>query len=96
MQEIVDLRDGVGVAERQHGALMNMLLKCLVDVAAYTMGGGVGVVEFGMLMFELLKLLHHHVEVAIRYFGGVQHVVIIIVSVKFLAQVFDLLGCIHL
>ena len=58
--------------------------KILTEVAAYTLGGRVGVIHVRMLLLKCFELMHQVVEFLIGNCGPVQHIVIVIVCVQLL------------
>ena len=62
------------------------LLEVLVKVASHAYAWRVGVEVIGVLRFEILKLAHQMVELLVGYYGSVQHIVIIVMRVKFFTQ----------
>ena len=56
----------VGVREREHGVFVGHLPELLVQVAAHTLSGTVGVGHLGMAGLKVLQLVHQEVEFLIR------------------------------
>ncbi len=70
----------------------------LRQIAAHTVGGGVGVVPFRMFFLKLLKALHQYVKVVIGNSRGVVHIIAVVVPLYFPAQTCDFIVyffCVH-
>ncbi len=65
---------------------MQVLLETLRQVGAYAAGGRERVGILGVLGFEAFEFFHHHVEIAVGDFRRVQHIVVMVVAVEFVAQ----------
>ena len=65
---------------------MRPLSKPFGNVTSHPMSRRIRVVELRMLLFELFQLFHKHVEVVVRYLRLIKHVVVMIMSVKFVAK----------
>ena len=99
--ELLDFRDGVGVAQRQHGVAVPALHEACtglrlgvaveggVKVGAHLPGGGVGAVEFRVFRLQAFELVHQRVELEVGDYGGVVDVISPAVLLERAAQLFD-------
>ena len=71
---------------------MAYLLKLVGDIRADALSWGEGVGHVGILLLEILELMHQHVELAVADLGRVEHVVVVVVAVELSAQVGDALS----
>ena len=62
------------------------LHEILVQVTPHTHGRRVFIVTLGMLGFQILQLTHQEVKRLVVYLGCIQHIVTMVVLVKFLTQ----------
>ena len=88
-EELVQLVERVGVAQREHGVAVAHGAELGPEVAAHAQRGRRGVGVFGMFAFELLEFAHHRVEVEIGDFGRVFDIVFMVVVVELPAQLLD-------
>ncbi len=92
-QELVELLQRVGIAQREHREAVFDRTEFGGDVAPDPHGGGVGIGVFGVRLLQILQLAHHPVEVEVRYLGCIVDVVFPVVVVELSAQLFDSLSC---
>src|SRR5208337_628622 len=88
---VAQLLFGVSVVQREHGRGMLRFHEPLARLAAHALRRRVGSDEFRMVRLEPLELVHQFVEVGIRKFRIIQHVIAIFVVPNLLAQSFDFL-----
>ena len=87
--EFVQFVQRVGVAQRQHRVAVPDGPELRREVAADPHRRRIGIGEFGMRAFQLLKLAHHRVEFEVRDFGGVFDVILEIMQFELTAQLLD-------
>ena len=87
--ELVQFVQRVGVAQREHCIAVLHGLELRREVAPDPHRRGIGVFEFGMRAFQLLKLAHHRVEFEIRNLGCVLDVIFEIMQFELTAQLLN-------
>ena len=94
VDELVQLVERVGVAQREHREAVADGPKVGGQVAAHAHRRRVGVGILGILPLEVDELAHHRVELEVGDFGGVFDVIFIVVAVELPAELLDsFLGC---
>ena len=83
------LLNGIGVSEALHGAFVKHLLEPLTDVATHTLRGRERVGKFGVRLFKVLQFVHLEVELHIADGRLIEHIVVIVVAIQFVAQLLD-------
>ena len=92
LDELVELLERVGVAERQHREPVPNGAELARQVAAHAHRRGVGVGQLGMGAFELLEFAHQGVEFEIGDLGRILDVVLEIMIFELPAQLLDSFG----
>ena len=85
----------IGIGKREHGILVRHLRKLLIQVAAHALCRRVGIVQFWVTGFKLLKFVHKPVELHIGDFRLVEHIILVIVLMQHLAQIYDTFFFVH-
>ena len=75
---------------------MGHLNELLIQVAPHAPRRRVRLVKFGMGRLEVLQLPHHAVELLVGNLRDVQHIIIIVVAVQFIAKPLYLFLYFHL
>ena len=103
--EFFDFGDAVGIAEREHGVAVRTLDEfhsgarlCVasdggLQVAADTLGGGVGAVEFRELRLQSFQFMHQGVEFLVAHGGSVVHIISAAVLIENGPELFNPLPC---
>ena len=63
-------------------------VEAVCQVAAHTLGGRVGIVEFGMRGFEFLEFAQERIVLEVAHFGRRFDIVFVVERVEFFAQLF--------
>ena len=74
---------------------MDDMLEPLGEVRPDALRRREGIGHFGMLRLQTLEFLEKHVEILVADFGGVQHIIIVVVTVELSAELFDSLYGVH-
>ena len=78
----------VRIGEREHGVSVFHLCEVLVQVASHSLCRRVRVIEFGMLLFQILQFMHQHVKLHVAHERLVQHIISVVLLVQQLSELF--------
>ena len=76
----------IGIGQTEHRALVKYRLKLIVEIRPHAPGRTVRVVQLRIHLLQVLQTMHLHVKLLIGDDWRIEHIVIIIMSVKFLSQ----------
>ena len=81
----------VGVGQRQHRIAVRHLYKSGIQVAADTLRGRVRIEKLGMRTLQLLQFAQFGIELKVADSRTVEHIIIVVVPIQFVAQLCYLL-----
>ena len=85
----------IGICQGKHRTAVGHRLELIVQVAAHTLGGGIGVGHVRIPLLQCLQKVHHLVEFLVRDDWGIEYIVVIIMPVQLLPQAYDALSLVH-